>query len=81
MRDETIEPSATEAASAALQGVADALSDARVRANILRAEIERGTICSASAVDAVQGIDRQADRITELSAQLRRAMTRHARGF
>lgn len=74
------EVSALDEARAALAACYDAASDCRVRMAAIKNAIERDNLLCLDVVDAVTGIERQADRLIEFAGQIRRAQSSAARG-
>lgn len=74
------EVSALDEARAALAACYDAASDCRVRVFTIEKAIERDNLLSLDVIEAVTGIERQAERLIEMAGQLRRAQSRAGRG-
>ena len=79
--DDARHPAEIEASddmAAAVAAAEDALADMMTRAAILRGAIRRGHLCGADAVEAVEGLRRQSERLVGLGGQFRGAMRKAA---
>jgi hypothetical protein len=74
----TLDSEKNEAALAAVGAAFDAVGDIRVRLHTLLAAINRDHLTALDAIEALQGIERQSERIIEMAGQLRAEMTRAA---
>jgi len=70
---DTITKLPTKIAYDAAHDILDALHDMRTRCAVLSREIQNGRLLSADTVEALQGIDRQNDRIALAMLEIRDA--------
>lgn len=66
-------------AKAAMAGLHDALRDIRARAATIGAAIDRQHLTGLDAIEALQGIETQAERLLTVCGQVREAQRKAAR--
>lgn len=76
----TTEISPLDDARASLAACYDAASDCRVRIFTIERAIRHENLLALDVIEAVTGIERQAERLIEMAGQIRRAQSRAGRG-